>query len=80
MDIAGNGNVVSVVIFDEAGNVVNKLVSGMLCGPESAFIWDATADDGTPVRSGIDIVYISMYNSTGKTGKWKMACTVLRRR
>jgi hypothetical protein len=80
MNLSGNGNVISVMVYDETGNLVKKLVSGMLCGPESAFVWDATADDGSPVRSGIYVIYITMYDDTGKTGKWKKACTVVRRR
>jgi hypothetical protein len=80
LNLNGNGNVVSITVYDEAGNSVKRLVSGMLCGSESAFIWDATADDGTQVRSGIYVIYITIFDDTGKTGKWKKACTVLRKR
>jgi hypothetical protein len=80
MSFAGISNVVSVIIYDETGHQVKKLVSGVLCGPDSAFAWDATADDGTPVPPGIYVIYITMYDDAGKSEKWKKACTVLRKR
>jgi hypothetical protein len=77
-DLAGTGNVISITIFDEAGNQVRRLVRNMLTGPEASFLWDGTADDGSPVRTGIYIVFITMYDDSGKTKTWKKVCTVLR--
>jgi hypothetical protein len=79
MSFTSISNVVSLVVYDETGSPVRKLVSNVLCGPESAFVWDATADDGTLVRSGVYVIYLTMYDSAGKTGKWKKACTVIRK-
>ena len=77
-DLAGTGNVISIAMFDEAGNQVRSLVKNMLSGPGASFLWDGTADDGSPVRTGIYIVFITMYDDSGKTNKWKKVCTVLR--
>jgi hypothetical protein len=77
-NLTGNGNVISVMVFDEAGNYVKKVAANMLAGPEASVIWDATADDGSPVRTGIYIVFITLYDDTGKTDKWKKVCTVIR--
>jgi hypothetical protein len=76
--LKGNGNVVSVIVFDEMGNYVRKIASNMLMGPKALLIWDGTSDDGTPVFSGIYIVFITIFDDTGKTEKWKKVCTVLR--
>jgi len=76
--LTGNGNVVSVMVFDETGNYVKKIATNMLAGPEASITWDGTADDGSPVKTGIYIVFITMYDETGKTDKWKRVCTVLR--
>jgi hypothetical protein len=76
--LTGNGNVVSVMVFDETGNYVKKIATNMLAGPEASVTWDGTADDGSPVNSGIYIVFITLYDDTGKTDKWKRVCTVLR--
>jgi hypothetical protein len=76
--LAGNGNVITATVFDETGSYVKKIASNLLAGPEASLIWDGTADDGTPVRTGIYIVFITLYDDTGKTNKWKKVCTVLR--
>jgi hypothetical protein len=76
--LTGNGNIVSVTVFDETGNYVKKIVTNMLAGPEASLIWDGTADDGSPVKTGIYIVLITLYDETGKTNKWKKVCTVIR--
>jgi hypothetical protein len=79
LNLTGNGNVVSVTIFDETGNYVKKIVTNMFAGTEATLIWDGTADDGSPVKTGIYIVYITLYDDTGKTNKWKKVCTVIRK-
>jgi hypothetical protein len=77
-NLSGNGNVVSVTVFDEQGSYVKKVVSNLFAGPEATVIWDGTADDGSPVNTGIYIVFITLYDDTGKTERWKKICTVLR--
>ncbi len=74
----GNGNVVSVSIYDETGSYVRKLTNNLLAGPEVSVIWDGTSDDGEIVKTGIYIILISAYNDTGKTVRWKKVCTVIR--
>ncbi|MEI8225553.1 MAG: lamin tail domain-containing protein [Bacteroidota bacterium] len=76
--LTGNGNVVSVMVFDETGNYVKKIATNMLAGPEASVTWDGTADDGSPVNTGIYIIFINLYDDTGKTDKWKRVCTVIR--
>jgi hypothetical protein len=78
-NLKGNDNVISASVYDESGNFVKKLASNLLTGPNASLIWDGTADDATLVRSGIYIVFISLYDDTGKTDKWKKVCSVIRR-
>ena len=77
-NLKGNGNIISAIVFDETGHYVKKIASNLLAGPEASLIWDGTADDGTPAITGIYIVFITLYDDTGKTGKWKKVCTVIR--
>jgi hypothetical protein len=77
LSLTGNGNVVSAMIFDETGNYVAKLAENMLAGPGATLVWDGTAADGSPVNSGIYIVFITLFDESGKTGRWKKACAVL---
>ena len=51
----------------------------MYAGPEASLVWDGTADDGSMVNTGIYIVFITMFDDSGKTHKWKKVCTVIRR-
>jgi hypothetical protein len=78
MYLTGIGNVLSISIFDESGNLVKNIVSNMLVSSDAKFLWDATANDGSLVDTGIYIVYISQYNDQGRTKKWKKVCTVIR--
>lgn len=76
--LAGNGNVVSVTIYDETGNFVSKIADNMLAGPDASIIWDGTAADGTLVRTGIYIVFITLFDDKGKVSRRKKVCTVIR--
>jgi hypothetical protein len=78
MNLKGNGNVVSVMIFDETGNYVRKIVSNLYAGAKVSFIWDGTADDGSMVNTGIYIIFVTLYDDTGKTEQWKKVCTVIK--
>jgi hypothetical protein len=76
--LKGNGNVVSMTVFDETGNYVRKLAANLFAGAEASVVWDGTADDGSLVKTGIYIILITLYNDTGKTDMWKKVCTVVR--
>jgi|WetSurMetagenome_2_1015567.scaffolds.fasta_scaffold02840_8 hypothetical protein len=78
LQLTGIDNIISVTIFDETGSYVKKIATNMLAGPGASIIWDGTAEDGSLVNTGIYIVYISLYDDTGKTSKWKKVCTVIR--
>jgi flagellar hook assembly protein FlgD len=79
LNLSGNSNVVSVTIFDESGSYVRKIAENMYVGQEASLIWDGTADDGSMVNTGIYIVFITMFDHSGKTDRWKKVCTVIRR-
>jgi hypothetical protein len=74
----GTGNVISVSVFDESGSFVRDIATNFYSGPESTLLWDGTAADGSPVRSGIYIILINYFNDTGQKGRWKKVCTVIR--
>jgi hypothetical protein len=78
INLTGNGNVVSVTVFDEAGNYVRKIAANLFSGVNASIVWDGTADDGSLVRTGIYIILINLFDDTGKTKSWKKICTVIR--
>jgi hypothetical protein len=77
--LEGNSNVISVTVFDESGNYVRKIAENMYAGQEASLIWDGTSDDGSMVTTGIYIVFITLFDDSGKTNRWKKVCTVIRR-
>ena len=79
LSLNGNGNVVSVTVFDETGNYVKKIADNLFAGAGATLTWDGTAADGKLVGTGIYIVFITLYDDTGKTEKWKKVCTVIRK-
>lgn len=79
MKLQGNGNVITATVFDENGSLTKRISENLLAGSEATLIWDCTADDGTPVASGIYIILINLYNDSGKKEQWKKVCSVLRR-
>ncbi len=78
LNLQGSGNVITVTVFDENGSYVKRISENLLAGPEATLIWDATADDGSPVATGIYIILINLYNDSGKREQWKKVCAVLR--
>ncbi len=78
LNLKGNGNVISATVFDETGILVKKIVTNMLAGSAATLTWDGTSADGTIVNTGIYIIFISLFDDTGKSEKWKKVCTVIR--
>jgi len=74
----GQGTVLSVDVFDERGNHVRKVAGNLLTGAMTDLIWDGTADDGTPLQTGIYVIMITWFDEKGATGKMKKVCSVIR--
>lgn len=71
------GTIVSVLIFDETGTFVTKLAENYMAGSNASIVWDGCRNDGRPVRPGIYILLIEMYNAGGRVSKWKKVCAVI---
>lgn len=78
LNLEGTANIVTVTIFDETGTYVKRVAEKLFAGSQATIIWDGTAEDGYPVRTGIYILLIELYNDQGKTKSWKKVCTVIR--
>ncbi|HEX2977073.1 MAG TPA: FlgD immunoglobulin-like domain containing protein, partial [Bacteroidales bacterium] len=70
--------VISIMIFDEAGNLVRKLATNLLVEPGATLLWDGTSGDGSMLKSGIYVVLVTGYNEVGKVVKRKRVCAVIR--
>ncbi|MDP4224561.1 MAG: lamin tail domain-containing protein [Bacteroidota bacterium] len=78
IDPEGNGNVVSVMIFDETGRFVKKLTDNLFAGTEATLIWNGTGSDEKLVETGIYVFLIQVFDNAGKVQRWKKVCTVIR--
>jgi hypothetical protein len=74
----GNANVVNILIFDEYGNIVRKLVQNLYAVNDLSVVWDGSADDRSLVSSGIYVILVNVFDETGKTSRWKKVCSVIR--
>ena len=77
-NLEGTGNILSVSVFDENGVFIRKLAENYFAGTGATLAWDGTGSDGALVTQGIYIVFIQLYNDTGKTRTWKKVCSVIR--
>jgi hypothetical protein len=73
-----NETILSVNVYDESGNHVKKVAEHILAGGETTITWNGTADDGTPLPTGIYIILVSWYDETGSSAKIKRICSVIR--
>ena len=74
----GNGNAVTVIVYDETGGFVCKLADNLFAENHASVTWDGTGANGSLVNSGIYIFLISVFDDTGKTERWKKVCAVIR--
>ena len=78
LNLAGNGNVVSVMIFDESGGMVKRLTDNLLAGQKASIVWDGTDDGGRLVRRGIYILLISAFDEREKAEVEEGVCCYLK--
>jgi len=78
LNLEGNGNVVSVTIFDETGYFITDLAENFLAGDQATLVWNGMDESGSLVQTGIYIILINLYNDKGKIRSFKKACTVIR--
>jgi hypothetical protein len=72
-------NVITIKIFDENGYLVRTLADNVYTGYEAVFRWDGTSDDGSLLPTGLYIVLVSSFDSSGHVSRWKKAVAILRR-
>ncbi len=66
LDPEGPGCVITITVFDEKGGYVRRLKENFLAGEKASLVWDATADDGSLVSTGIYIIFTELFDDTGR--------------
>ncbi len=72
------GNSVTVMIYDDRGYPVRRLIENYTSGYDDSVSWDGTDDYGHLTDEGIYIIYIRVISAGGKINIWKDVCTVVR--
>jgi len=75
----GEGNVISVTVFNDRGFIVRKLAQRFAAGEGARFIWDGTSDSGARLPAGLYMIIAESFNTEGKTRRWKDVCALLYR-
>ena len=73
------GYVANVTIFDAAGRPVRYLQKSSLSGVKGFFRWDGLDDKSQQLPQGMYIVYTEIFNTGGKTKKFKNTVVLARR-
>ena len=67
------GNVVQAMVFDAAGRMKGKIVRSELCGTTGLFFWDGFTDNNEKIKAGAYILYVEIFNKSGKVNRIKRA-------
>lgn len=70
------GKVANVYIFDSKGRQVRYLIRNEQLAQDGTFSWNGVNDDNEKAAIGIYIVYVELFNLSGKVNKYKLTCTL----
>jgi hypothetical protein len=77
--LTGPGYVANISIFDANGRSVRLLTQNASLSTTGRFVWDGLDDKRNKLPVGMYIILTEIFNSQGKTKKFKQAVTLVRR-
>jgi hypothetical protein len=75
----GEGNVITVTLFNDRGYPVRRLAEKVTADQGSRFVWDGLSDSGERLPAGLYMVIAESFNTTGSSRRWKKVCALLYR-
>ncbi len=66
-----SGNTMSITIFNASGQLVRRLVNNDYVGTNGVVLWDGLKDDGTKALVGIYVLYIKIFDKSGRMKQFK---------
>ena len=75
-ELADEGMVGNITIYDDAGRVVKYLVTNELLGQSGTYAWDGTNEIGEKAKVGIHIVFVEVFDIQGNVEHFKKSCVV----
>lgn len=76
--MAEPGFVANITLFDAAGMPVRHLARNATLGREGAFRWDGLDNNRRSLPVGVYVMYAEIFNTQGKTKKFKKTVTLIR--
>jgi hypothetical protein len=70
------GKAANVYIYDSKGRQVRYLIRNEHLAQDGIFSWNGITDDNEKAAIGIYVVYIELFNLSGKVNKYKLSCTL----
>jgi hypothetical protein len=75
----GDGNVITVTVFNDRGYIVRRLAERYSAGAGARFVWDGLSDSGARLPAGLYMIIAESFNTEGQTRRWKDVCALLYR-
>jgi hypothetical protein len=77
-ELPAPGYVANIIVFDVRGYAVRNLCRNMVLSEKGFLRWDGLNDAGGQLASGIYIIVAELFNTGGKTAKFKNTVTLAR--
>jgi len=71
-----NGKIGNIYIFDHKGRPTKHLMRNQLLTQEGAISWNGMNEDHEKAAIGIYLVYIELFDLSGKLNRYKLICTL----
>jgi len=60
-----NNYMINFSVFNDAGNLINRLIRNQSINSEGVLYWDGNAENNQPAKAGIYLYYIELYTAEG---------------
>ena len=70
------GKAANVYIYDSKGRQVRYLIRNEQLAQDGTLSWNGINDDNEKAPIGIYVVYVELFNLSGKVNKYKLSCTL----
>ncbi len=71
-----SGKAANVYIYDSKGRQVRHLIRNEQLAQDGTLSWNGINDDNEKAPIGIYVVYVELFNLSGKVNKYKLSCTL----
>ena len=70
------GKAANVYVYDSKGRQVRHLIKNEQLAQEGTFSWNGINDENEKAQIGIYVIYVELFNLSGKVNKYKLSCTL----